>query len=49
LGHRKELQHKEIADQLDATTQEVAMWLHRAKQKLRRLLVERGIVGEVKL
>jgi len=42
------LQHREIADSFDATTQEVAMWLHRAKQKLRRLLVERGIVDEVK-
>jgi len=51
LSEVEMLQHQEIADQLDATPQEVAMWLHRAKQKLRRLLVERGIerdiVGEV--
>ncbi len=47
LSEVETLEHKEIAEQLDATPKEVAMWLHRAKQKLRRLLVERGIVGEV--
>jgi len=52
LSEVEMLEHREIANQWDVTTQEVAMWLHRAKQKLRRLLVERGmksdIVDEVK-
>ncbi len=47
LSEVETLEHAEIAEQLDATPKEVAMWLHRAKQKLRRLLVERGIADEV--
>jgi len=48
LSEVETLEHKEIAEQLGATAQQVATWLHRAKQKLRQLLVERGFVGEVK-
>ncbi len=47
LSEVETLEHAEIAEQLNATPKEVAMWLHRAKQKLRRLLVERGIADEV--
>lgn len=42
------LTHHEIAEQLGATAQQVALWLHRAKQKLRKLLTARGMTNEVK-
>ena len=41
------LSHDEIADQLSSTKRQVAVWLHRAKQKLRELLSARGITNEV--
>ena len=47
LSEVETLEHAEIANHLNATPQQVATWLHRAKQKLRQLLVERGIAGEV--
>lgn len=48
LSEIEKLRHAEIATQLDVTTKQIAVWLHRAKQKLRQLLVERGIADEVK-
>ncbi len=48
LSEIENLEHTEIAVQLGATTQQIATWLHRAKQKLRQLLVEKGIAGEVR-
>jgi len=33
LSEVENLEHKEIADQMDATSQQLAMWLHRFKQK----------------
>ena len=47
LSEVENLEHAEIANHLNATPQQVATWLHRAKQKLRQLLVERGIADEV--
>lgn len=40
--------HHEIAEQLHATTEKVSLWLHRAKRKLRKLLLARGMTNEVK-
>jgi len=48
LREVEKLDNNEIAEHLKATTSQVATWLHRAKQRLRRVLVERGIAGEVK-
>ena len=42
------LSHDDIASQLGGTTKQVALWLHRAKQKLRELLSARGITNEVR-
>jgi len=39
--------HSDIAEQLDSTPEQIALWLHRAKQKLRRLLASRGVTNEV--
>jgi RNA polymerase sigma-70 factor (ECF subfamily) len=41
------LSHHDIAEQLGATSEQVGMGLHRAKQKLRKLLSERGVTNEV--
>jgi len=49
LSEVEGLEHAEIATHFDATPRQVATWLHRAKQKLRQLLVEKGFVDEVKL
>ena len=42
------LSHTDIAAQLGATTQQVALWLHRGKKSLKKLLVERGAVSEIR-
>lgn len=39
--------HSDIAAQLGTTPQHIAVWLHRGKQKLRKLLAERGVTNEV--
>ena len=49
LSEIENLGHSEIAEQLDVTTKQIAVWLHRAKKKLRQLLAERGLADEVKL
>lgn len=41
------MSHHEIGLQLGASTGLVALWLHRAKQKLRELLAARGVTNEV--
>jgi RNA polymerase sigma-70 factor, ECF subfamily len=41
------LSHRDIAEQLGATSEQVGLGLHRAKQKLRKLLAERGVTNEV--
>jgi RNA polymerase sigma-70 factor (ECF subfamily) len=41
------LSHADIAAQLKATTQQVALWLHRGKKSLRKLLTDRGAVSEI--
>lgn len=41
------LGREEVAQQLDASPKQVAVWLHRAKQKLRTLLAKQGIANEV--
>ena len=41
------LSHADIALQLDSTPEQIALWLHRAKQKLRWLLASRGVTNEV--
>jgi RNA polymerase sigma-70 factor, ECF subfamily len=46
LSEVEMLSHSDIADQLDATTDQVAVWLHRGKRKLRTLLAARGAVSE---
>ena len=47
LSEVEMLSHQDIAEQLEGTTEQVALWLHRAKQKLRRLLIARGVTNEV--
>ena len=42
------LSHPDIADQLGTTSKQVGLWLHRGKQKLRKLLAERGVTKEVR-
>jgi DNA-directed RNA polymerase specialized sigma24 family protein len=44
LSEVEMLSHADIAAQLDATTDQVAVWLHRSKKKLRTLLTARGVV-----
>ena len=46
LSEVEMLSHSDIADQLDATTDQVAVWLHRGKRKLRTLLAARGALSE---
>ncbi len=41
------LSHTDIAEQLGATSEQVSLGLHRAKQKLRKLLSQRGVTNEV--
>jgi RNA polymerase sigma-70 factor (ECF subfamily) len=41
------LSHTDIAKQLDATTEQVSVWLHRAKKKLRTLLTARGVLESI--
>ncbi|HYO26512.1 MAG TPA: sigma-70 family RNA polymerase sigma factor [Lacipirellulaceae bacterium] len=45
LSEVEMLSHAEIAGQLDATADQVAVWLHRSKKKLRTLLVARGVAS----
>lgn len=47
LSEVERMTHTEIAEQLNVSTKKIATWLHRAKQKLRRLLAEREFTGEV--
>ena len=47
LSEVEMLSHQDIAEQLEGTTEQVALWLHRAKQKLHKLLVARGVTNEV--
>ena len=46
LSEVEMLSHADIAAQLDATTDQVAVWLHRGKRKLRTLLSARGTLTE---
>lgn len=46
LSEVEMLSHADIARQLDATTDQVAVWLHRGKRKLRTLLSARGALSE---
>ena len=41
------LSHADIAGQFNSTPKQIAVWLHRAKQKLKTLLAERGVTSEV--
>jgi RNA polymerase sigma factor (sigma-70 family) len=41
------LSHADIARQLDATTEQISVWLHRAKKKLRTLLTARGVLESI--
>ena len=47
LSEVEMLSHADIAAQLGATTQQVALWLHRGKKSLRKLLIDRGTVSEI--
>jgi RNA polymerase sigma-70 factor (ECF subfamily) len=47
LSEVEMLSHADIAAQLGATTQQVALWLHRGKKSLRKLLTDRGAVSEI--
>jgi RNA polymerase sigma-70 factor (ECF subfamily) len=47
LSEVEMLSHRDIAEQLDITSEQVGLGLHRAKQKLRKLLTERGVTNEV--
>ena len=44
LSEVEMLSHADIAAQLEATTDQVAVWLHRGKRKLRTLLTARGVL-----
>ena len=44
LSEVEMLSHADIAAQLDATTDQVAVWLHRGNAKLRTLLTARGVL-----
>lgn len=48
LSEVEKMKHDEVATQLETTPHQVANWLHRAKQKLRGLLRDKGIADEVK-
>jgi RNA polymerase sigma-70 factor (ECF subfamily) len=48
LSEIEMLSHADIAAQLDANTDQVAVWLHRAKRKLRTLLTARGVLSATK-
>jgi DNA-directed RNA polymerase specialized sigma24 family protein len=45
LSEVEMLSHADIAQQLDGTVEQVAVWLHRAKRKLRSLLAARGVMS----
>jgi RNA polymerase sigma factor (sigma-70 family) len=45
LSEVEMLSHADIAHQLDGTVEQVAVWLHRAKRKLRSLLAARGVMS----
>ena len=45
LSEIEMLSHADIADQLEANTDQVAVWLHRAKRKLRTILAARGVLA----
>ena len=47
LSEVEMLSHADIAAQLDATTDQVAVWLHRSKKKLRTLLTARGVLASL--
>jgi RNA polymerase sigma-70 factor (ECF subfamily) len=47
LSEVEKLSHQNIAEQLEVTPRQVALWLHRAKQKLRKLLALRGVTNEM--
>ena len=47
LSEVEMLSHSDIAEQMETKTEQVALWLRRAKQKLRKLLVARGVTNEV--
>lgn len=42
------LNRSDVAGEMNATPQQVATWLHRAKRKLRKYLAERGVLSEVR-
>jgi RNA polymerase sigma-70 factor (ECF subfamily) len=48
LSEVEMLSHADIAEQLGATTAQVAVWLHRGKHKLRTFLAKRGVLNEVR-
>ena len=48
LSEIENMAHSEIAAELGTTTKQVTDRLYRAKQKLRQLLIARGMVDEVK-
>ncbi len=45
LSEVEMLSHADIAHQLGGTVEQVAVWLHRAKRKLRTLLAARGVMS----
>ena len=47
LSEVEMLSHADIAEQMEAKVEQVTVWLHRAKQKLRKLLAARGVTSEV--
>jgi RNA polymerase sigma-70 factor (ECF subfamily) len=44
LSEVEMLSHADIAAQLEATSDQVALWLHRGKKKLKTLLTSRGVL-----
>jgi RNA polymerase sigma-70 factor, ECF subfamily len=48
LSEVEMLSHADIAAQLGATTQQVALWLHRGKKNLRKHLTERGVTSAIR-
>ena len=47
LSEVEMLSHRDIAEQLEATSEQVGLGLHRAKQQLRKLLLGGGVTNEV--
>jgi RNA polymerase sigma-70 factor (ECF subfamily) len=43
LSEIEMLSHADVAAQLDATTDQIAVWLHRGKRKLKSMLTARGV------